>query len=93
MLTIRTRIDDPVRHRLSLLYETKAWVDLLECSFVRSIDEFTVDEETSLERRLSLERSVVEVVGECRRHDGVLVRSRSPTAFYIMLVFLESKVF
>jgi hypothetical protein len=66
-------------------------MDLLEGSFVRSIDEFTVDEKTSLERRLSLERSVVEFVGECGRHSGVMMGTRSPSAFYMMLVFVNRR--
>jgi len=45
---------------------------LLDGSLVRPINEFTVDESTSLERGLPFERSVVEIVGERRRHCGVV---------------------
>ena len=45
---------------------------LLDGSLVRPINEFTVDEYTGLERGLPFERSVVEIVGERRRHCGVV---------------------
>jgi hypothetical protein len=51
--------------------EMTSTMSSLDGSFVRPICEFTIDEDASLEKGLPFERSVIEFVGECRRHCGV----------------------
>jgi len=43
---------------------------LLDGSFIRTIGELIIDEDPCLERRGAFEASVVEFVGEARRHGG-----------------------
>ena len=60
-----------------MVCEENGRTGLLDGSFIRSISEFIVDEDTCVERRRPFEASAVEFVGERRRHGGKVMGKRA----------------